>query len=57
MAFNRFESYKQAITDKSIDPNTLQVMIDFHVTKGTLTTAEGDELFLLMAPPTEPNPA
>jgi len=51
--FNRFESFKKAIVDKSIDFNTLQLMIDFHVQKGTLTEEEGQELFSLMYPPTE----
>lgn len=48
--FNRFESYKQAIQDKSIDFNTLSIMIDFHVTKGTLTQEQGEELYNLMYP-------
>ncbi|MEG6613772.1 hypothetical protein V6C42_13030 [Pseudoclostridium thermosuccinogenes] len=51
--FNRFESFKKAIVDKSIDFNTLQLMIDFHVQKGTLTEEEGQELFSLMYPPEE----
>lgn len=51
--FDRFESYKKAIEDKSIDFNTLQLMIDFHVTKGTLTQEQGDELFALMYPKEE----
>ena len=46
--FNRFESYKKAIEDKSIDFNTLSIMIDFHVTKSTLTQEQGDELYNLM---------
>lgn len=49
--FNRFESFKKAIVDKSIDFNTLQLMIDFHVQKGTLAEEEGQELFGLMYPP------
>ncbi len=53
--FNRFESYKQAIQDKSIDFNTLSIMIDFHLMKGTLTQEQYDELFALMYPP-EPTP-
>lgn len=48
--FDRFESYKKAIEDKSIDFNTLKIMIDFHVTKGTLTQEQGNELFVLMNP-------
>jgi len=51
--FNRFESFKKAIVDKSIDFNTLQLMIDFHVQKGTLAEEEGQELFGLMYPPEE----
>jgi len=51
--FNRFESFKKAIADKSIDFNTLQLMIDFHVQKGTLAEEEGQELFGLMYPPAE----
>lgn len=51
--FNRFESFKKAIVDKSIDFNTLQLMIDFHVTKGTLTPEQGEELFAMMYPPAE----
>jgi len=54
--FNRFESFKKAISDKSIDYNTLQLMIDFHVAKGTLTEEQGQELFNLMHPPEEENP-
>ncbi len=46
--FNRFEAYKKAIADKSIDFNTLQLMIDFHMQKGTLTQEQGQELFWLM---------
>lgn len=42
--FNRFESFKQAIKDKSLDPNTLALMVDFHVNHGTLTESEGAEL-------------
>lgn len=51
--FNRFDSYKKAIEDKSIDFNTLGVMIDFHVIKGTLTQEQSDELFSLMNPVVE----
>lgn len=51
--FNRYESFKKAISDKSLDFNTLQLMIDFHVTKGTLTSEHGQELFALMYPPAE----
>jgi hypothetical protein len=51
--FNRFESYKQAIQDKSIDFNTLSIMIDFHITKGTLIQEQGTELFNLMYPAVE----
>lgn len=49
--FDRFKSYKQAIQDKSIDFNTLGIMIDFHIVKGTLTQEQGDELYALMSPP------
>lgn len=49
--FNRYESFKKAISDKSLDFNTLQLMIDFHVTKGTLTPEQGEELFAMMYPP------
>jgi len=49
--FNRYESFKKAITDKSIEYNTLGLMIDFHVTKGTLTQEEGQELYNMMYPP------
>jgi hypothetical protein len=52
--FNRFESFKQAIIDKSIDANTLMIMIDFHQVKGTLSEEETAELFTMLAPPTEP---
>jgi len=51
--FNRFESYKKAIVDKSIDFNTLSLMIDFHVQKGTLTPEQGEDLFAMMYPPAE----
>ncbi|WP_161950279.1 hypothetical protein [Clostridium thermosuccinogenes] len=51
--FDRFESFKKAIEDKSIDYNTLQLMIDFHVLKGTLTEEQGNELFNLMYPEEE----
>lgn len=51
--FNRYEAYKTAIQDKSIDFNTLAVMIDFHVIKGTLTQEQGDELYNLMYPTIE----
>ncbi len=51
--FNRFESYKQAIQDKSIDFNTLGIMIDFHIVKSTFTQEQGDELYTLMYPPEE----
>jgi hypothetical protein len=51
--FDRFESFKKAIEDKSIDYNTLQLMIDFHVLKGTLTPEQGEELFAMMYPPSE----
>lgn len=50
--FNRFESFKQAMKDKTIDQNTLELMVDFHVTKGTLTESEGAEL-VSVAVPTE----
>lgn len=48
--FNRFASYKKAIQDRSIDFNTLSIMIDFHLAKGTLIQAEYDELYNLMYP-------
>lgn len=51
--FDRFEAFKKAIEDKSIDYNTLSLMIDFHVTKGTLTQEQGEELFNLMYPQDE----
>ncbi len=51
--FDRFISYKKAIEDKSIDFNTLSIMIDFHITKGTLTQEQGTELNNLMYPPVE----
>ena len=49
--FDRFESFKKAIADRSLDFNTLQLMIDFHMLKGTLTQEQGDELLALMYPP------
>lgn len=51
--FDRFEAFKKAIEDKSIDYNTLSLMIDFHVVKGTLTQEQGEELFNLMYPQDE----
>lgn len=51
--FDRFESFKKAIADRSLDFNTLQLMIDFHMLKGTLTQEQGDELFALMYPKEE----
>ena len=51
--FNRYEAFKQAIRDRSIDYNTLSLMVDFHINKGTLTQEEGNELFNLMYPQDE----
>lgn len=48
--FDRFEAYKQAIQDRSIDFNTLRVMIDFHLMGGNFTETEASELFELMQP-------
>jgi hypothetical protein len=48
--FDRFEAYKQAIQDRSIDFNTLGVMIDFHLMVGNFTETEAGELFELMQP-------
>mgnify|MGYP001031536710 FL=1 len=48
--FDRFEAYKQAIQDRSIDFNTLRVMIDFHLMVGNFTETEARELFELMQP-------
>jgi hypothetical protein len=51
--FNRYESYKKAIDKKSIDFNTLSLMIDFHFLKGNFTQEQGEELFKLMYPTVE----
>lgn len=46
--FDRVESFKKAIQDKNIDTNTLNLMIDFHTAKGTLSAVESEELNGLM---------
>ena len=54
--FNRFEALKKAIQDKSIDSNTLALIIDFHANKGKLQLSESDELMALLYPPQEEAP-
>lgn len=48
--FNRFEAIKKCIEDKSLEKDTLMLMIDFHMLKGTLTEAEGKELLEMLNP-------
>lgn len=52
--FNRYDSIQQAILDKSIDYNTLSIMIDFYVMKGALTEIQGNELYFMMYPEEAP---
>lgn len=49
-AATRKQAYGQAITDKSIDFNLLSILIDLHVTAGTMDEADADELLGLMNP-------
>ena len=51
--FNRKEAIVKAIQDKSIDVNTLGVIVDFHTLKGTLSQEEGEHLFTLLNPEPE----
>ena len=51
--FNRKESLEKAIQDGSIDKNTLELIIDFHILKGTLSEEDGNVLFGLLNPAIE----
>ena len=54
--FNRVASIQKAIADKSIEENTLKLMIDFYSAKGKLVQADYDNLMSMLEPvaPSEP---
>lgn len=48
--FNRYETLKKCIEDKSMDTAVLTAMIDMHLVLKTLTQEEGAELMALLNP-------
>lgn len=48
--FNRYETLKKCIEDKSMDTAVLTAMIDMHLVLKTLTQEEGVELMTLLNP-------
>ncbi len=54
--FNRVASIQKAIADKSIEENTLKLMIDFYSAKGKLVQADYDNLMSMLEPTTPPEP-
>lgn len=48
--FNRYETLKKCIEDKSMDTAVLTAMIDMHLVLKTLTKEEGAELMALLNP-------
>ncbi|MCG8501692.1 MAG: hypothetical protein MJB12_15005 [Firmicutes bacterium] len=54
--FNRVASIQKAIADKSIEENTLKLMIDFYSAKGKLVQADYDNLMSMLEPAAPPEP-
>lgn len=50
---SRKEAIRQAILDKSVDVNLLNIIIDMHYVVGTLEETDADELLGLMNPVVE----